>query len=162
MPTGSPRSSGRSRRGERLMALDECHDCGARPGEMHADGCDVERCPLCGGQLISCHCVLELNGLDPATLEKGHPEIYFGGSTPAMDQRYEEEVAKYGGYLPWTGEWPGDVECREFGWYCKRDGHRGWVRCGADDPDATEDVNRLYRDARWDKVRRRWVLRDAG
>lgn len=31
-----------------------CHDCGAGPGQFHHFGCDVERCPICKGQLISC------------------------------------------------------------------------------------------------------------
>ena len=31
-----------------------CHDCGARPGEVHLDGCDSERCPKCGGQMMMC------------------------------------------------------------------------------------------------------------
>ena len=38
---------------------EQCHDCGVTKGEYHKDGCDVERCPRCGGQLISCDCKQE-------------------------------------------------------------------------------------------------------
>jgi len=34
----------------------KCHDCGAKEGELHMDGCDMEKCPNCKGQLISCGC----------------------------------------------------------------------------------------------------------
>ncbi len=34
----------------------ECHDCGVRPGGLHHPGCDVEECPKCHTQLISCGC----------------------------------------------------------------------------------------------------------
>ena len=33
-----------------------CHDCAVIAGEMHVPGCDVERCRVCGGQLIGCQC----------------------------------------------------------------------------------------------------------
>lgn len=33
-----------------------CHDCVAEKGEFHVPGCDVERCPVCRGQIISCSC----------------------------------------------------------------------------------------------------------
>ena len=33
-----------------------CHDCNIKHGNYHHPGCDVERCPRCGGQLISCSC----------------------------------------------------------------------------------------------------------
>ncbi len=36
--------------------LGHCPDCGSRPGEVHDFGCDVEECPSCHQQLISCGC----------------------------------------------------------------------------------------------------------
>ena len=37
---------------------ERCHDCGIlnKEGNIHHWGCDMERCPKCGGQLISCDC----------------------------------------------------------------------------------------------------------
>lgn len=33
-----------------------CHDCNALPGQVHHHGCDMEECPACGDQSISCDC----------------------------------------------------------------------------------------------------------
>ena len=34
-----------------------CYDCGIKHSYNHHPGCDAERCPKCGGQLISCGCL---------------------------------------------------------------------------------------------------------
>lgn len=36
------------------MRLPDCSNCGARPGTVHQDGCDIERCSVCGGQRMVC------------------------------------------------------------------------------------------------------------
>lgn len=58
---------------------DTCHDCGCHFGEQHSDGCDAERCPACGGQLISCGCNVKVyeidNKLKKQLLEKIEHEL---------------------------------------------------------------------------------------
>ncbi len=101
-----------------------CPDCGVEPDLEHHEYCDVERCPTCGGQYISCGC-------------DGAPHFR----------------------LPWTGEWPGVAECREFGWYTLFSPSDGWVRCGADQPGARPDLNRLQIEAVWSKEQGRFIRR---
>jgi len=53
---------------------DRCHDCEIVnvDGNFHHFGCDIERCPKCGLQLISCGC------FEGKTLEF-HADLNFGG-----------------------------------------------------------------------------------
>lgn len=43
----------------RKIAQKPCHDCAAVMGQLHAIGCDMEFCPRCSGQALSCDCMLE-------------------------------------------------------------------------------------------------------
>jgi len=69
-----------------------CHDCMVSEGEFHNYGCDMERCPFCGHQLISCSCCYDLLGID-------HSEgtwAYSNGLTVAQQAQWEEMLAKKG------------------------------------------------------------------
>jgi len=47
-----------------MKKLKNCHDCNCKEGELHHSGCDMERCPFCNGQLISCSCCYEMLNID--------------------------------------------------------------------------------------------------
>jgi len=95
-----------------------CHDCGVEEGQLHEWGCDVEVCPFCGRQLISCDCVYDLLGIRNPMLWSAAsaylpPFIYEHGLT--ADQEYEWHVL-----LTRKGRYP----YVEYSMYC--------ARCGCD------------------------------
>lgn len=122
-----------------MTELKPCHDCGAAPGEQHQPGCDTEVCYLCGGQAIQCYSQhrCPTDGTIFTTSECVTGEDGWPGVVNDEDR------------LPWTGEWPGVAECREFGWYANVVGYRA----------PTEDLTRLHTEAKWSRELKRFVLR---
>lgn len=180
--------------------MKNCNDCNVKPGELHELGCDVERCPFCGGQLCSCDCAYEMLGSEfgwqyktpilrlvniftrqaindkdvpsdytestpcgPDHIMFMHPtnglpkSVYMEGLTTNMSERWEDMLDKEK-RLPWTGEWPGVVECREHNLWRKMT-LKGWVSCDKDSPQATEDLNRLHEALKWSRTKREYVKR---
>jgi hypothetical protein len=109
---------------------------------------------------MSCPCIYVVNGMDPDTLEVEHPNVYATGPTKAMEEKWDAEWDSR--RIRWTGEYPGTAECREYGfWAVFGPGlsppQVGWVAVPAGTPGATEDLNRLARECRWDADKQRWV-----
>jgi hypothetical protein len=54
----------------RRASGDRCGDCGVIRGGWHHPGCDLQGCPVCGGQLMSCGCRFDEDGF-----ETSHPNV---------------------------------------------------------------------------------------
>jgi len=48
---------GKEKQNDLSRHLSRCGDCGVKKGQYHVFGCDLEECPICGGQAWSCECV---------------------------------------------------------------------------------------------------------
>jgi hypothetical protein len=145
-----------------MREITNCPECGAKPGETHQDGCDVERCRMCGHQSISCKCIYEVNGIDVLTMEQVHPDIYTNGATEEMWTKFDAVLKVLGGRCSWEGQWPGASECQELGFWCVEGTieNPGWKSVPAGTPGAREDLTRLSHggETRWDQKQGRWVL----
>jgi hypothetical protein len=117
--------------------LEDCSECGAWPGDYHSLGCDGETCPYCGAPLIHC---LVAGWCDLAVKDTPWP--------PPLDDR-----------IPWSGEWPGEAECRFFGWWVQPHGKNGWRRCKEGDRGAMPDYDRLYSECEWDRMEKAFIPR---
>jgi hypothetical protein len=69
-----------------------CHDCGAKEGELHQGGCDMEICPFCGNQLITCNCCYKKLGID---VREG-TWAYFHGLTGEQSEKWDAMLRKKG------------------------------------------------------------------
>ena len=90
-----------------------CPDCGAKPGELHAEGCDIERCPECGFQRISCECA-----------EESHPRIPWTGEWYGVAEC--QELGFYCRYDDVTGCW---IECAATDMHAAPDFTRLYAEC---------------------------------
>ncbi len=57
----------------------------------------------------------------------------------------------------WTGTWPGEMECAEFGWWVVPVGGQFRPMESGEESLAIPDLNRLAVDARWDREQARFV-----
>jgi hypothetical protein len=119
-----------------------CNDCGVEPGERHKDGCDIARCASTGFQHLQCEG--ELHNFNGRVY--GEHE---GECVPGV----------------WRGDYPGDLECREWHLWTRHipESEPYWQPCSKDDDGATEDLNTLYlwaADGRiiWNREEERWIM----
>jgi len=73
------------------MKTQTCHDCGIKEGQLHLEGCDMERCPKCKGQLLSCGCK-NINELEREPFfDSGFSCLRCGKFLPELKQVSDQE-----------------------------------------------------------------------
>lgn len=50
-----------------------CGDCSCLPGQFHGSYCDIEQCPCCEGQFLSCDCEPDVETDDGSVVKGGLP-----------------------------------------------------------------------------------------
>lgn len=111
--------------------MQDCHDCGAKPGEVHDPGCDTEVCPFCGGQAMCCGCpeLEDANEEDLIPWDGEWPNV----KTCRIYNLYSRARDK--------NDPPGPY----------------WIPCDKDDPRGGEDLNTLYSKCVWNPTVKRRV-----
>lgn len=113
--------------GNILNSRVKCHDCGTSVGEFHKPGCDMERCPCCNGQIISCGCLeVEHPGWIAGENEEGKywmpPDSIRERWSGIMYEKEKKVATRDNRYLRWTAK-------------------QGWIPCDSSHPNATPDLN---------------------
>ena len=80
------------------MAKKTCHNCGVETGKFHELGCDMEECPFCRGQLISCDCCYEYLNLDPE-----QEPTYSQGLNEEQQEKWDN-ILREKGLVPYGSE----------------------------------------------------------
>jgi hypothetical protein len=83
---------------KRIVEIKRCHDCGANVGQNHSPGCDMEECPFCHHQLLSCGCCYELLEIDP------NIEPTYSQGLNEEQSALWEEVLEEKGLIPYGSE----------------------------------------------------------
>jgi hypothetical protein len=121
-----------------MSRSEACPDCGAAINQVHASGCDVERCTVCGGQRLSCECArttahdpweARWRGEWPGALEcreRGWYAKFFRAEE--LDELRASDPAELARLMALPAR-PTTVG--------------RWVACDAGEPGAIEDLNRL-------------------
>jgi hypothetical protein len=115
-----------------MKLRETCPDCGVGIGELHQRGCDIETCPKCGGQALSCDCECEF---------PDDQRIGWIGCTPS-----HQAADRYNFYCYWDPAGRGDPAQ-----------HYGWKRVPKTDPRADLDLNRVFDECRWDRNRKQFI-----
>lgn len=88
------------RKAEKRARQIVCHDCGCHEGRLHEMGCDMERCPFCGNQLISCFCCYYMLDLvDDETYPDTDglsPDIYENGLSDEQERAWASILSRAG------------------------------------------------------------------